>query len=619
MGRLIVLAVLVAVMVSVGEAWVGADLSSPSRDQFFDALVPGYGDGAVGGELLFADVNSDGYDDLIMGAPDATVHGTAGAGAVTVVPGSPAGLVPADQVRWTVQRAGGQTEGEPRFGQAIVAGDFDGDGVEDLAVGAPGVDGGGVDRAGVVHVRYSSSPDFGASEDQRWHEGADGVPGRRDTDDRFGSELAAGDFDGDGFDDLVVRTRNAGADAMLILEGGPLGLGTAGARIVVETPSGLPVGALAFEAAATADLDQDGFDELLLGSPGGADDVGVVTLWRGSARGLDQASATRLFGPGGVNVGLTLDVMDLDDDGWLDVVASGANRLRIARGTEDGLVSSMSDHWPYHRGTCCWGSKGHFVPDFNPGEVVVGDFDGDRLGDIMVGRRWAGIYLRGADVLPTWGASIAYFGEGVRAVGDADGDGVDDVASYRVNDGRSDPATGDLLPFVSVRYSTRSLTCAGSPVTVFIARGDRPTSGDDVILGTRGDDRIFGRGGDDVICGRGGRDRLHGGRGDDRIYGGADDDRITGGLGRDHLDGGVGADRMRGGRGRDALHGGDDPDWLVGGPGSDAVHGERGADVLIGGRGADRLTGDRFEDVMRFGLAVDDVCDARGGDRTRDC
>ena len=53
MGRLIVLAVLVAVMVSVGEAWVGADLSSPSRDQFFDALVPGYGDGAVGGELLF--------------------------------------------------------------------------------------------------------------------------------------------------------------------------------------------------------------------------------------------------------------------------------------------------------------------------------------------------------------------------------------------------------------------------------------------------------------------------------------------------------------------------------------------------------------------------------------
>lgn len=230
------------------------------------------------------------------------------------------------------------------------------------------------------------------------------------------------------------------------------------------------------------------------------------------------------------------------------------------------------------------------------------------------------MYLRGADVLWTRGPDILHFGEGVRAVGDPDGDGVDDVAAYRVNDGRRDPDTGELLPFVTVRYGTRTLTCAGQPITVYLARGDQPTDGDDVILGTRRDDRISGGGGDDLICGRSGDDRINGGEGHDTIYAGAGEDRVFGGPGRDTLSGGVGADRLEGGRGADTLRGGDGDDVLEGDTGRDSLHGERGADALFGGPGDDLLTGDRFEDVMRFGLEAVDTCEGGSGvNHTWDC
>ena len=618
-GRLVVVSVVVATSVVAGDARVTADLLSTDHDEFFDELVPRYRtDGIVGSELLFSDLNGDGYDDLVIGAPEARVRGRAGAGAVSVVPGGPTGLVPGDRQRWSRARRGVAGFARPgqAFGEAVATGDFDGDGFADLAIGAPGVSTRRFAQTGVVHVLYGTSSGLRARGDQRWHEGVDGVPGRRGSGDRLGSELAVGDFDGDGFDDLVIKTTH-GADpmpALLVLKGGPGGLHAAGSRILATVPAGMPAHTFDFVSGVAADLDDDGADELILGSPGGTDTGGVVTVWQGTPRGLDPASVSRLGDRFDINLGLTVDVADIDDDGRLDVVTSGADKLRVGRGTETGLGPSMWDHWPYHLGTCCWGSKGHFTPSWNPGEVAVGDFDGDRLPDVVVGRRWAGMFMRGQDVLPTWGENIPHWGEGVRAVGDPNGDGVDDVASYRTNDGRPHPDTGELLSFVSVRYGTRTPTCGGRPVTVFIARGDQPTDGDDVILGTRRNDRIQGGDGDDVICGRGGDDRLDGDAGADTIYAGSGDDRVSGGGGPDRLHGGAGSDALDGGAGADVLIGGDESDHLAGGTGRDTLHGERGADVLVGGPGADSLFGDRYEDVRRFGLAVVDTCEGGDGD-----
>ncbi len=631
MGRLMLAAVVVTALVGVDDSWGWGDqqpagLDSTDHDEFFDALVPGYrAEGVIGSELLFRDVNGDGFDDLIMGAPEASVRGHDRAGAVTVIPGGPTGLVPSERQRWTRARRGVDGAARPgqAFGEAVATGDFDGDGFEDLAVGAPGASTARSASTGVVHVLYGTPDGLTARGDQRWHEGVDGVPGRRGSGDRLGSELAAGDFDGDGFDDLVIETRD-GADsvpALLVLRGGPAGLDARGSRLLTEVPAGMPAHTLDLATALAVDLDEDGFDELVLGSPGEDGMVGVVTVWAGSAAGLDVRSVTRLDGGWSTpNLGLTLDVADIDGDGWLDLIASAPHKLRVARGSAEGLGPALWDHWPYHLGTCCWGSKGHFVPVWTPGEVVVGDFDGDRRPDVVVGRRWAGLFMRGQDVIPAWGVSLPHWGEGVRAVGDPNGDGVDDVASYRVNDGRANPQTGEMLPFVSVRYGTRTPTCGGRPVTVFLARGDRPTDGDDVILGTPRADRIAGGAGDDAICGGGGDDRINGGDGDDVIYGEGGADRLNGGMGSDRLYGGSGTDRLAGGEGDDMLHGGDEPDRLTGGAGHDALFGERGSDTLLGGPGDDVLSGDRFEDMLRFGLGVEDACDGgTGEDRISNC
>lgn len=75
--------------------------------------------------------------------------------------------------------------------------------------------------------------------------------------------------------------------------------------------------------------------------------------------------------------------------------------------------------------------------------------------------------------------------------------------------------------------------CRGKAVTVNVAKGQRPTEGDDVIWGTPGDDVIDGLGGNDIICGRAGDDTLIGGPGRDVLVGAKGNDTCKGGAGRD--------------------------------------------------------------------------------------
>lgn len=116
--------------------------------------------------------------------------------------------------------------------------------------------------------------------------------------------------------------------------------------------------------------------------------------------------------------------------------------------------------------------------------------------------------------------------------------------------------------------------CAGKTVTVDLSKGERPTDGDDVILGTAGNDTIFGLGGDDIICGMAGNDRI---------------------------DGGVGRDKIVGGTGRDRLFGGPGPDQLIGRAGNDRLFGQGGNDRLSGGLGVDLIADSRGRNVIRYG------------------
>jgi hypothetical protein len=165
--------------------------------------------------------------------------------------------------------------------------------------------------------------------------------------------------------------------------------------------------------------------------------------------------------------------------------------------------------------------------------------------------------------------------------------------------------------------------CAGQVVTVYLAEGDQPTEGPDVIVGTDGDDVINAGGGDDVVCAGGGDDTVKGGEGGDLLLGeeGADTldggpgpDTIEGGPGGDQLDGGAGADTIAGGEGDDQLAGGSETDLLLGDGGADRINGHAGNDRLFGGPGPDALDGGDGDDVLAGEAGDDSILGGKGAD-----
>jgi len=150
------------------------------------------GGAAFGSSLGFADVNGDGYDDLIVGAPGARSGpfelGTDGL--VVVYLGSPSGLDPTPA--WSL--TGGQNGSG--FGVVAGAGDIDGDGFEDVLIGAPEYD---HDQREEGHVLAFLGSPFGLRTRAAWL-----VQGNQRSC-SFGAALAgAGDVDGDGLDDVII-------------------------------------------------------------------------------------------------------------------------------------------------------------------------------------------------------------------------------------------------------------------------------------------------------------------------------------------------------------------------------------------------------------------------------
>ena len=163
-----------------------------------------------------------------------------------------------------------------------------------------------------------------------------------------------------------------------------------------------------------------------------------------------------------------------------------------------------------------------------------------------------------------------------------------------------------VVPPVSGQESPDSaLFCDGEEVTVDLAKGEKPSGGPDVILGTPGDDVIRAKGGSDVICAGAGNDTIRGGPGNDRIFGGDGNDTIFDGPGDDVVWAGEGDDRVRDGLGSDSLYGEGGDDYMRGNancaPNSDPtewqnhLYGGEGDDVLISPYG---MTGDEGDDKL---------------------
>jgi len=191
-----------------------------------------------------------------------------------------------------------------QFGSALAAGDFNDDGFDDLAIGVPGED----SFAGGVNVIYGSlkgvHKGFSGQADQFWTQDSFKIEGTADPFDQFGSALAAGDFNDDGFDDLAIGvpfedltgTNAEGAVNVIYgsLKGLHKGLGHVD-QLWTQDSLGIADTAEAFDnfgrVLVVGNFNNDAYDDLAIGVENedlAGVDEGAVNVIYGSASGLHE-------------------------------------------------------------------------------------------------------------------------------------------------------------------------------------------------------------------------------------------------------------------------------------------------------------------------------------------
>jgi len=340
----------------------GLQTASPPA-QVFTGDTPGMPSPAQAGALfsrylISGDFNGDGVADLAIGAPRAAVASLSEAGEVYVLSGvGGVGLQasnPAAQL-WTQNSPGMPMPAAAGawFGRSLAAGDVNGDGYADLAVGAPlesvVYQTRTVQQAGVVFVLYGGSNGLQGADPpiQSWSKGAPGLRGGRpQKSEYFGHNLAIGDFNDDGYADLASGNRHSSVGtysntgSVSVLYGGSKGLQTDNPanQYWSLSSSGMPAapesGTQFGFFVVGADFNGDSYADLAVGAPfydlpSLGDSGGAVILYGGPA-GLQTASPPAQFwnqtSPHiqgtpqvGALFGSNLDANDYNGDGTADI------------------------------------------------------------------------------------------------------------------------------------------------------------------------------------------------------------------------------------------------------------------------------------------------------------
>jgi len=326
-----------------------ADGLSSAGNEMWNQGTPGIEGGVEEGDgfgyaLAAGDFNGDGYDDLAVGVPFEDKAGENDSGAVNVIYGSADGLTANGNQIWDQDDFfGGAAESGDEFGYSLAAGDFNGDGYDDLAIGAPSDDWGEINAAGVVNVLYGSSSGLSATGGQTWSQADTSIDDSAEESDNFGYSLAAGDFNGDGRDDLAIGVPGedvdtaSGCGAVNVLYALPTGGLSSSSQFWHQDPVYVRDGPEDNDwfgsALAAGDFDGDGYDDLAVGVPGEDVDTTEGTVSDAGAVNVLYGSSMKLQAEGGQfwhqdiigtaeeydNFGFSLAAGDFNGDGHDDL------------------------------------------------------------------------------------------------------------------------------------------------------------------------------------------------------------------------------------------------------------------------------------------------------------
>ncbi len=265
-------------------------------------------------------------------------HDLDGRGEVLVSTGGPSGdgrvVYSDDGALWTTWDDGTSTA---YFGYYLAVADFDGDGLGDMAVAAPGVTVGPV-QFGRVYV-YAGTVDGFSPTATSFVQGT--IP-----DGLFGYTLTSGDFNGDGYGDVAVGDYASVGDTahVTVFHGSPAGLSAAPA-VVLDGPGGVGFGE---PLLGLEDFNGDGYGDLAVSAPY-AVDVDEVWLYLGSASGLpttpdlvlSDGSTADAFGAG-------LGAGDLNLDGLTDLLVGAPLGARYDGAVRvfTGFIDADEDGFP---------------------------------------------------------------------------------------------------------------------------------------------------------------------------------------------------------------------------------------------------------------------------------
>jgi hypothetical protein len=438
------------------------------------------------------DVNGDGYADVIVGGPlyDGTLVNE---GRAWVYHGSSSGL--SSSAAWVgdvnIQRA--------QFGASVsTAGDVNGDGYDDVIVGAPRA-GHLTTEKGKAFVFLGSSSGLSSSPIWTFEDPQSAA--------RFGTAVAnAGDVNGDGYADVIVgapdytvgppedNQTHPQAGKFYVFHGTSTGIEGGDAHFSFSYPDapGARVGAT---VATAGDVNGDGYADVLVGGPtysvGGTS--GVAGVFFGGANGSRIYPALDIFGSSSGNLGVSVSTAgDVNGDGYSDFVI-GENLYDNGETDEGRALAYHGSAQPLYVGTgtqfsARWSiegdeSSGHYGQAL----AMAGDFNGDGYSDVLVGSAEMGeddtgivdMYL-GSTLSPSapsiriTGLQNSGFGKSVASAGDTKGDGYSDIiiAAPLHQADPNDPVGaafvffGSDIPSSELTYADANWTVLGAVDTV---------------------------------------------------------------------------------------------------------------------------------------------------------